>query len=162
MVLSTFKTHTLPTFLIILRSWNNERGIFVKPSSYMHLKKQKQKKIHALEGLYLLSCSPAMEYNGPWSMFSDCSGWRNQTGYLLFVFSLRFLTHWFTHGLKGYSPGIEWLLLFFSALRIHMSNFTADLLIAAGGYHLDCRGEIPVKVCGLPLLHKNMSLSQSS
>lgn len=35
---------------------------------------------------------------------------------------------------------------FFSQLRIHLSDTTASLLKNAGGYDLEYRGEMPVKV----------------
>lgn len=33
------------------------------------------------------------------------------------------------------------------ALRIHVSETTAEILKKLGGYHLECRGERDVKVC---------------
>ena len=36
--------------------------------------------------------------------------------------------------------------MYLSALRIHMSENTARLLMQLGGFQLECRGEIMVKV----------------
>jgi len=52
----------------------------------------------------------------------------------------------------------QFLLISFSALRIHTSQSTADILLKNGSFELEERGDIEIKVCIRPLFIQSKSL----